>query len=419
MRLLIKSATIIDSQSPFHLKQKDILIVNGIIDRIEDNIKTEVDKKIECENLHVSTGWFDSSVSFGEPGYEDRETIQNGLDTAIKSGYTTIALNPNTNPVLDHSALIQFVKNKSDKHAVEVIPTGALTEKSELKNLAELYDMYQNGAIAFGDYKKSISNTNLLKIALQYTKTFGALIQLYPIDNNLSEDFQMHEGKVSTSLGLKGLPNMAEIIELQRDLEVIKYTGGKAHFACISTAESVELIRNAKAKGLDVSCSVAISNLIFTDSSLNDFNTKYKVLPPLREECDRQALIDGVKDGSIDMITADHNPINIELKKTEFEYAAFGSIGLESAFGVLNNTFGLEQSIDFLTRGKTRFQQEKTSVKTNQVAILSLFNPNTEWTFKEKDIFSKSKNSIFLDEKLKGKAYGIINKDQYYVSNTK
>lgn len=419
MRLLLKSATIIDTDSPFHLKTKDIFIVNNCIHSIEDHIEADGDKVIELENLHVSPGWFDSSVSFGEPGFEDRETLANGMDTAMKSGFTKIVLNPNTDPVIDHSALVQFVNTKNEKHLIDIFPSGALTVKSKSKSLAELFDMHQNGAVAFGDYKKSISNTNLLKIGLQYTKTFDGLIQLYPIDNNLSKDFQMHEAKMSTSLGLKGLPNMAEVIQLKRDLEVIKYTESKAHFVCISTAESVDLIRNAKADGLDVTCSVAIPHLIFTDSCLKDFDTKYKIWPPLREQSDQEALIEGLHDGTIDMVTTDHNPINIELKKTEFENAAFGSIGLESAFGALNNSFGLEHSVDFLTRGKNRFKQPRNTIEPKQIADLTLFNPDNEYTFSLKDISSKSKNSIFLGEKLKGKVYGIINNEKYYVSGTK
>ncbi len=419
MRLLLKSATIIDTDSPYHLKTKDIFIVNNCIHSIEDHIEADGDKVIELENLHVSPGWFDSSVSFGEPGFEDRETLANGMDTAMKSGFTKIVLNPNTDPVIDHSALVQFVNTKNEKHLIDIFPSGALTVKSKSKSLAELFDMHQNGAVAFGDYKKSISNTNLLKIGLQYTKTFDGLIQLYPIDNNLSKDFQMHEAKMSTSLGLKGLPNMAEVIQLKRDLEVIKYTESKAHFVCISTAESVDLIRNAKADGLDVTCSVAIPHLIFTDSCLKDFDTKYKIWPPLREQSDQEALIEGLHDGTIDMVTTDHNPINIELKKTEFENAAFGSIGLESAFGALNNSFGLEHSVDFLTRGKNRFKQPRNTIEPKQIADLTLFNPDNEYTFSLKDISSKSKNSIFLGEKLKGKVYGIINNEKYYVSGTK
>ena len=417
MTVLLKSATIIDPKSPFHLTQKDILIENGSIKAVDNDITKKVDKQIELDNLHVSPGWFDSSVSFGEPGFEERETLQNGLDTAMKSGFTTVILNPNTNPVIDHSALIQYVKNNSKKHIINLLPSGALTEKSESQHLAEMYDMHQQGAVVFGDYKKSINNSNLFKITLQYAKNFDALIQVFPIENSLCQNTQMHEGVVSTSLGLKASPDMAEVIQLQRDLELLKYTGGKLHVACISTAESVKLIKTAKQQGLNVSCSVAISNLIYTDEKLKDFDTKYKIWPPLRETADQKALIKGLKDGIIDMLTTDHQPLNIELKKTEFEHAKFGSIGLESAFGVLNKKFDLETTIDFLTRGKSRFNQESNSIDINQKAELSLFSPNVEWTFTENDIYSKSKNAIFLGEELKGRAYGIINKKQIYVGN--
>lgn len=416
MILLLKSAKIVDAQSPFHLQQKDILIDNGIIKKIENQIDTKADETIKLDKLHVSEGWFDPSVSFGEPGYEERETLQNGMDTAMKSGFTQVVLNANTHPIIDNSSLIEYIKTKAESHIVNVLPSGALTEKSEGVQMAELFDMHKNGAVAFGDYKSSIRDANLLKIALQYTKTFNGLIQLFSIDRDLSNDVQMHEGLVSTTLGLKALPRMAEVIQLKRDLELVRYSESKVHFNCISTAESVELIKQAKAEGLDVSCSVALSNLFFTDDKLQSFDTKFKVYPPLRELSDQKALIDGLKDGTIDMATSDHQPLNIELKNTEFEHARFGSIGLESAFGILNNILDLEKSVEVLTKGKTRFKQADNSIDINQPAILSLFNPDINWRFTERDILSKSKNAIFLGETHKGKAYGIINKGRYYVS---
>lgn len=415
MVLLIKSAKIVDAKSPYHLQKKDILIENGIISKIEDHINQKADNIIEIDNLHVSQGWFDSSVSFGEPGFEERETLKNGMDTAMKSGFTKLILNPNTNPVLDHASLIQHIINKSSHHPVDLWLCGALTEKSQGLQMAELFDMHQNGAIVFGDYKNSILDANLLKIAFQYTKTFNGLIQIFFNDNNLSLGAQMHEGDVSTALGLKGQPKMAEIIQLKRDLEILKYTGTSAHFSCISTAESVNLIEMAKADGLDVSCSVPISNLYFTDKALEEFDSKYKIWPPLREKSDQEALIKGVKSGTIDMVTCDHQPLNIELKNIEFEHAEFGSLGLESAFGAINKIFDLETSVDIMARGKARFKQETSHIEEKQMADLSLFDPDVKWTFSDNDIFSKSKNAIFLNENLKGKACGIVNKDKFYV----
>ncbi len=418
MRLLIKSAKIIDPKSPHHLKQKDVFIEDGIIKAIKNKIDQKADKQIAFKNLHLSQGWFDPSVSFGEPGFEDRETLQNGLDTAMKSGFTSVILNPNTDPVIDNAALVQYLKTKTQNHIVNALISGSLTEQSKSQQLAELFDMHQHDAVVFGDYKKGIQNANLLKLALQYTKGFKALVQVFPIENSLSENAQMHEGDISTSLGLKALPRMAEVIQIKRDLDLLRYTDSKIHFSCISTAESVEIIKEAKKEGLDVTCSVAISNLIYTDKKLEDFDTKFKVWPPLREAQDQKALINGLKSGVIDMVTTDHQPLNIELKKTEFEHAAFGSIGLESAFGVLNKKLGLEQSINYLTRGKTRFNQLLSSIEVGQNVELTLFNPDVNWTFSETDIVSKSKNTICLGEKMKGKALGIINKKQFYVSES-
>ena len=265
MKLLLKSPTIIDKQSVYNNKTLDILIENGIIKEIAKDISTEVDKVINEENLHISRGWFDSSVSFGEPGFEERETIANGLDTAAKSGFTSIALNPNTYPIIDNNGAITSVKSKAAHHPVKLFPTGALTVKGEGVDLAELYDMKQGGAVAFGDYKRAIKNPNLLKIALQYAQNFDALVQSFPQEDRIAGKGMVNEEQSSTSLGLKGIPNLAEELQIARDLYLLEYTGGKLHIPTISTKKSVALIKEAKKKGLDVSCSVAIHNLIFTD----------------------------------------------------------------------------------------------------------------------------------------------------------
>jgi dihydroorotase len=416
MNLLIKSATIVDKDSDLHFQKKDILIEDGIIKTISDHIEGSNFECIDLPNLHISKGWFDSSVSFGEPGFEERETLKNGLATCKKSGFTSVISTPNTDPIIDQSTGIEFIKNFAKHHIVNLFPMGALTRNSDLKHIAELYDMKSKGAVCFGDYKKCISDANLFKIALQYSNTIDALIQVYPNDVNLTENAQIHEGTVSTALGLKGFPKMAEVIQLQKDLEILKYTNTKLHFAYISTAESVDLIRKAKANGLDVSCSVVLSNLAYTDEKLSEFDSKYKVMPPLRETEDVEALKAGLADGTIDMVTTDHNPLNIELKKTEFENAEFGSIGLESSFGILNSIFELEDAIAYLTKGRNRFKIREHQIKEGEFAELTLFNPDVEWVLEEKDIKSKSKNAIFLGEKHKGKAYGIINNNDYYVS---
>ncbi|MGY0392533.1 dihydroorotase [Bizionia sp. KMM 8389] len=409
MNVLIKSATIIDTKSDFHNQVVDILIENGNITQIDSAIQNPNDcKEISLENLHVSQGWFDSSVSFGEPGYEERETISNGLKTAALSGFTSVALNPNSNPVIDSFADISLVKTKSQNHATSLYPIGTLTQGALGENIAELYDMRQAGAIAFYDYQKPIENPNLMKIALQYASNFDGLILSFPQESRISRSGVMNEHISSTKLGLNGNPALAEELQVARDLFLLEYTGGKLHIPTISTAKSVALVREAKQKKLDVSCSVTIHNLCFTDDALNTFNTNFKVAPPIRTESDNNELIKGLKDGTIDMVTSDHNPIDVEHKKVEFDRALNGTIGLESAFGALQTVFNTEETITLLTNGKVRFGIELASIAVGEKANLSLFNPEGTYTFNKTHILSRSKNAIFEDSKLKGQVYGII-----------
>ncbi|MGV8814153.1 MAG: dihydroorotase [Gelidibacter sp.] len=413
MNVLIKSATIVDSKSDFHNETCDILIEKGIITQISKEIKNPSKvKEITLDNLHVSQGWFDSSVSFGEPGYEERETIANGLETAARSGFTDVAVNSNTNPVIDSYADISFLKSKAQGNPVNLYPIGALTKHSEGEDLAELFDMKNAGVIAYYDYQKPIRNPNLMKLALQYASNFGGLIYSFPQESKISGLGVVNENVMSTSLGLKGNPTLAEELQIVRDLFLLEYTGGKLHIPTISSAKSVELIRTAKAKKLDVSCSVAIHNLILTDDVLSTFDTRFKVLPPLRTQSDCVALIEGLKDGTIDMVTSDHNPIDIEHKKIEFDYAMYGSIGLETAFGALNTVFTIKKTIDLLTKGKERFGIDPTSIAVGKNAKLTLFNPNENYTFNKEMILSSSKNAIFENYPLKGKVYGIFSNNQ-------
>ncbi len=413
MNVLIKSATIIDPKSDFHNKTQDILIEKGVITNISNRIKNPKNyREIRLENLHVSQGWFDSSVCFGEPGFEERETVPNGLKVAANSGFTAVAVNANTNPVLDTNTDITFLKSKAQNNAVALLPIGALTKNSEGIDLAELYDMQNAGAVAFGDYQHAVSNPNLMKIALQYASTFDGLVCSFPQEDKISGNGVMNEHVTSTTIGLKGIPALAEELQVSRDLFLLEYTGGKLHIPTISTAKSVELIREAKQKKLDVSCSVAIHNLVLTDENLTAFDTKFKVRPPLRTQKDIDALIEGLKDGTIDMVTTDHNPLDIELKKVEFDYAKEGTIGLESAFGALNSVFTTKSSIKFLTRGKARFGIESKAISIGSQPDITLFDPDTTYKFTHNHIFSKSKNAIFENASLKGKAYGIISNGQ-------
>lgn len=409
MNVLIKSATIVDSKSEFHNETVDVLIEKGRISKISKRISNPNNyKEIKLDNLHLSQGWFDSSVSFGEPGYEERETIDNGLKTAAQSGFTAVALNANANPVIDSYADITFVRAKAQNKATSLYPIGALTKASEGVDLAEIYDMNTAGAVAFYDYQKPISNPNLMKIALQYASNFDGLVCSFPQESKISGLGVVNEHINSTRLGLKGNPALAEELQVARDLFLLEYTEGKLHIPTISTAKSVALIREAKAKKLNVTCSVAIHNLVLTDDKLEGFDTRYKVLPPLRTQTDCDALIEGLKDGTIDMVTTDHNPIDIEDKKVEFDHAKYGTIGLESAFGALQTVFTTKKTISLLTQGKSRFGVTETTINVGEVADLSLFNPDETYEFSKEDISSKSKNSAFLGLTLKGKTYGII-----------
>ncbi len=417
MNIIIREAKVIDSKSLFHNKIVDILIVDGIIQKIGSSLSNANNvKEIKLDNLHLSQGWFDSSVSLGEPGFEDRETIVNGLDVAAKSGFTAIVLQPNSYPIIDNQSQINFVKNKANGFATELFPIGALTKGSEGKDMAELFDMKNAGAVAFGDYNKNSDNANLLKIALQYVQDFDGLVIAFAQDSTIKGNGVANEGEVSTRLGLKGIPNLAEELEVARNLYLLEYTGGKLHIPTISTAKSVALIKDAKAKGLQVSCSVSVHHLVLTDATLEGFDTRYKTTPPLRTGIDRQALIEGILNNTIDMITSDHNPIDIEHKKMEFDHAKNGTIGLESAFGALMTVLPLEKVIEKLTSGRATFGIETQIIAEGNKANISLFNPERKSNFTKENILSKSKNSAFLGVEMKGKVYGIYNQGELVLS---
>jgi dihydroorotase len=410
MKIIIRETKIIDPKSSFHNQIVDVKINDGMIEEIGKNLVSSDDfEEITIAGLHISQGWFDTSVSLGEPGFEDRETISNGLNVAARSGFTAIALQPNSFPVIDNQSQIQFVKQKASNSATDLYPIGALTKNSEGTDLAELFDMKNSGAIAFGDYNKNTSNANLLKIGLQYVQDFDGLVIAFCQDEKIKGNGVANEGVVSTRLGLKGIPNLAEELVVARNLFLLEYTGGKLHIPTISTAKSAALIKDAKAKGLKVSCSVAVHNLVLTDEKLDGFDTRYKVSPPLRTETDRKALIEAVLDNTIDVITSDHNPMDVEHKKMEFDLAKNGTIGMESAFGALLTVLPIEKIIEKLTSGKSIFQVKSSEIKVGSEANITLFTTAEKWVFGKENILSKSKNSAFLGTDILGKVVGICN----------
>jgi len=279
--------------------------------------------------------------------------------------------------------------------------------------MAELFDMKNSGAIAFGDYNKSLANANLLKIALLYAQNFEGIVMSFPEDAEIGSHGLVNESENTTRLGLNSIPNLSEELQIARDLALLEYTGGKLHIPTISTAKAVKLIKEAKKKGLDVSCSVAAHHIFLTDKEIESFDTNFKVKPPLRSNKDVNSLIKGLKNGTIDMIVSDHNPIDIENKNVEFENGYYGTIGLESLFGSVRQKLELEEIIDCLTmKPKQRFDLPLSVIENETQANLTLFDPDAEYIFEKNNILSKSKNSAFLGKNLKGRVYGIVSNNK-------
>jgi dihydroorotase len=421
MNILIKSAHIIDPGSSHHGKTVDVLIENGIIRSIRSKISTDKQVKvIEAEGLHISTGWVDMQVNFCDPGFEHKEDIESGIRSAAAGGYTAVALVSSTNPTIHSKAEVLYVKNKTQDAIVDVHPVGTLSYKQEGQDISEMYDMHMAGAVAFSDDKKAISNAGLLMRALLYSKNFGGLIITHCDEKSISNEGKINEGITSTMLGLKGIPALAEELMVNRNIFLAEYTESPLHIANISTYKSVELIRQAKAKGLNITASVNAYNIALDDTELEGFDSNYKVNPPLRTKLDIDALRKGISDGTIDVISCDHRPQDIESKDVEFDYASNGIIGLESAFGLINSNKGrlkLETIITSITSNpRTILKLTPVSITEGEPANITLFNPDQEWVFEKKHIQSKSVNTPFIGTKFKGKVLGVINKKQLYLN---
>lgn len=412
MKILLKSCKIIDSQSEHHQQIKDILITDDIISKIDDSITVDADKIIEFENLHVSLGWFDAKVNFTDPGNEIKEDILTGLKSAELGGFTAVATTPDTYPSISNKSQINYLINKAQFSPVDIHPYGTLTENLEGKNISEYFDMKNAGAIAFTDNHKMVSG-GIMYRALLYSKNFNGKIISFPFDKTIFGKGQINESKVSVLTGLKAIPSISEYIVVERDLALAKYCDSPIHFTGISCKESVDLIRQAKADRIKVTADVYVHNLVFTDEDLLGFDTNFKVLPPLRTKLDQQALIEGVKDGTIDMVCSDHTPEDTESKEIEFGNSAFGIIGTQTLFAVLNSIEGLslEQKIELIsTKPRHIFDVNLMPIRENSTANLTLFSPDKEWKLTENSLASKSKNTPFINKILKGKALGIVNK---------
>ena len=417
MKILIKKATIIDESSKHHLKTKDILIKDGNIIEISNSINTNDAQIIEYKNLHISQGWVELNARFGEPGEEYKEDLNSGLKASAQGGFTHVALMPSTQPCIQTKSDINFLINQTKKNIVDLHPIGALTENRTGNQITEMYDMYQSGAVAFSDDKRSLSNASLMKISLLYAKNFDGLIMSYSSEEKTAQNGQINEGITSTKLGLNGIPALAEELQLARDIQLCEYTNGRLHFSTVSTAKSVELIKHAKEKGIKVTADVCSYHLLLDDSILDGFNTNLKVNPPLRSSKDIIALKKALKDGTIDAISSDHYPQNIENKKCEFDMAAFGMINIETSYAAANTALKEVLNIEELIKKLTTEPQKilrlnKVTIKEGEKADLTLFDPDLNWTYDKDNILSKSKNSGLIGRKFTGKALGIINNNK-------
>lgn len=414
MNALIKSAKIISPNSPFHLQTKDILIEDGFIKEIGDQINTDA-QTIEAEGLIVSDGWMDLFSVIREPGNEHQDTLAHLINSAKSGGFTSILGVSGSTPPIDNKSQVQYIKNQALNQIVNVLPVGTITEQQEGKEITEMFDMYNSGAVAFSDGKQYLKNPELLKRALLYTKPFNAKLICYCEDATVANGGMINEGEVAATLGMKVRPALAEELAVTRDLYIAEYTDSPIHITAVSSAKTIEIIKEAKAKDIRVTCDVNIFHLYFNDEALTDFDTNFKILPPLRTEKDRLALIKGLKDGTIDAISSGHSPKDIETKFCEFDNADFGAISLEALFGaaykVLSDHFKIEEIINFIATNPRAIFNEKTVIREQSAANLTLFTLS-ESSLNPSDIKSGSKNCPFTGETLNGKVIGTINNNQ-------
>ncbi len=418
MSILIKQAKIIDPQGPHHLKTMDILVEAGKIVEIKKNSTAKVSKIIEADNLCVSIGWIDMQATFCDPGHEHKETIESGIKAAAAGGFTGVCVHSSNSPTLSTKSQIEYIKNRAENKIVTIYPFGTVTQKQDGNDLSEMYDMQQAGAAGFSDYKHSITNAGLMVRALQYSKNINSFIISHCNETSLSQGGQMNEGETAIKLGLKGIPAIAEEINLAQCLAVLEYAGGKLHIPTISTKGSVELIKKAKANGLAITAGVSAINLFKTDIELEEFDTNYKLDPPLRTKKDVDALRRGVENGVIDVIVSDHQPQDVESKDLEFDLADVGAIQLQTAFNCALAALK-EENIDSIINAlvyKPReiLGLEALKLEEKQEACLTLFSLKDTFTLTEKNNKSLSKNTSLFNVSLPGKVIGIINGSKNY-----
>ncbi|MCX7744794.1 MAG: dihydroorotase [Flavobacteriales bacterium] len=422
MILILRHVTVIDPRSPHHLKKKDIYFSEGRIKQIGENLASVPGiREVSEENLCISPGFTDFQVTIGEPGREMCETLDSASQCAIRGGITTLCMLPSTQPPIDNRTQVEFIVGRNASLPVTIYPLGALTVGREGKEMAELLDMAEAGITVFTDGKRNIENPKLFELILQYAKNRNLLVVHHADTPKLTQHGIMHEGDVSTRLGLKGFPAIAEEMAIQRDLYILEYTGGRLHIPIITTWGSVELIRKAKLKGLQVTCGTAPQYLLFTDDTLESFDPLFKVNPPYRNQKDIEALLQGLSDGTIDVLCSDHTPVDDEHKNHELEHAEFGITNLETFFAAArtatNSNIDLTTLVEKISINPSRLLGINLPiVREGEPANFTLYHPHASWTFDVNLTASLSKNTPFHQYTFKGKPYGIITTQQLYLS---
>ena len=413
MSLLLNSVTVSDTTSKYFNSKVNILIDSkGYIKKISKNkISDKVKKVVDLEGLYISESWFDFNANFCDPGYEYKENLKSGVHVAINSGFLDVLITPNTNPIIQTKADVSYIQEKSLNNFCEIHPSAAISKNFNGKDLNDIIDLHNSGVKAFTNSYSCKESSEMIMNSLLYLNQIDTLLLTKPKDRSFS-DGVVNNGYYSNTVGLKGIPRISESIAVERDLSILEYVGGKIHFSGISTKESVSIIRDAKTKKLNVTCDVPIHNLILDDSNVVSFDPNYKVDPPLRTKEDIDALIEGINDGTIDIIASHHEPQDIDTKKCEFEKANFGVISLQTFFSnivQLSRRIPLENLIKtFSTNPKKILGVETYSVVEGSKASFTVFDPDGSWDYNENSNLSKSINSPWLNWSLKGKVKAVI-----------
>ncbi len=415
MNVLIQQALINDPGSSHHGQKRDVYIESGFIRDIQPQLSVKADKVISGTQLTLSPGWCDVFASFADPGYEHKETLATGAAAAAAGGYTDVMVIPNTRPVVDSKAQVEYILHRSQQLPVTIHPIGAISRGAEGKELAEMYDMQSSGALAFSDGTHPVQSSGLLVKAFQYVKAFDGVVIQIPDDTSIAPHGLMHEGVASTRFGMPGKPIMAEEILVARDIKLARYAGSKLHITGVTSPKSLEYIRRAKESGIAVTCSVSPAHLIFSDEDLHDYDTNLKVYPPLRTPDQVNALKKAVLDGTVDCIASHHFPHETDSKVCEFEYAAFGMIALETAYAVVKTAIPeiSEKRIAelFSIQPRTIFGLPVPVIEKDQPAVVTVYDPALQTKLENTGIRSRSRNSPFINKSLQGAVIGIINRN--------